>query len=269
MNKRTRFSVALLTALATVLWAGNLSAQEVHRYGDDSGESGGGGGGGGGQESRMVYPGQPMPQSNQGGSQQAAQKRGNKKGGEEGSAASYEIRMHDPKEKSKSEESSGNSGGQKSASPSSNVYKGVVPGKRDEVDHLKEAQKSGSSPSSTNTLTWLGFQPNDDKTRIFIQTARSADYSVSRVDGGEKIVVTLSNTEVAAENFRRFVDTSYFDRAVQRIEAKTTGRETVEVHITLNQAKSPSVEADKSYLYVDFPHESDTSDDDASNESGN
>lgn len=254
--------VASLTALATLaLFASSATGQEIRNYGNQ-GSNSGGGGGGGGQNSQTVYPGQPQPQANQQGESNQRRNQQQKKG-EEGdeSMESYQIRIHKDSE----------SGGDKQKAdtadrPEEQMYKGIIPGKRENVDHLKEEREAGKSPSGPNRLTWIGFQPKDDKTRIFVQMARQPDYSVSREEDGKHVVISLQNAKITAGNFRRQIDTRYFDRAVQRIDTKAVGDNTVELHISLATAKSPSVEVKEDYLYVDFGHE--TSKEDESDDSG-
>ena len=264
MSNGHRYVFASLAALVVLFFATAAFGQEVHRYGTQSSGSsdGGGNSGGGGQNQRMVYPGQPMPQQNQGSGNSA--NRSNEQSKEEGGAeemTSYQIRMHDPNQ-ALGNTGQNQRGDQGSANPnggSGEIYKGVVPGERDEVDHLKEERESGSSPPAPNKLTWLGFQPKKDKTRIFIQAARTPSYTVSRDDEGKTVVVTLDNTEVSARNFQRYIDASYFDRAVKRIETEPTSGNAVDIRIELDESMSPSVESEKDYLYVDFPHESSSS----------
>ena len=266
MSYGFRLLVATLTASTTlVMFVGSAAGQEIRTYGDQGSDSGGSGGGG--NQTRTVYPGQPQPQTQQSGNQQTNQQRQKqqKKNQEEGdqSMESYEIRIH--------EDSKSGSGGdsRKSAKmnrPDNQMYKGIIPGDRDEVDHLKEEQESGRSRSAANRLTWIGFQPKDDKTRVFIQMSRSPDYSVSRRDDGKRVVITLDNAKVSAGNFRRDIDTSYFERALTGIKTKVVGQSTIELHIDLREAKSPTVEAKDDYLYVDFDYDNPRKNE--SNESG-
>lgn len=265
MSHGTRSLFASLTALATLaLFASPADGQEIRNYGNQGSDSGGGGGG---QNTQTVYPGQPTPQSNQGSSDRQSneqQSRQQSKQGEKGDEAmkSYEIRLHEDSESPRGQ----NRRSQKIDQPANKMYKGIIPGEREEVDHLKQDREEGKSPTKPNRLTWIGFQPKEDKTRVFIQMARQADYSVSREDDGKRIVLTLENAKVTAGNFRRHIDTRYFGRTVQRIDTKVVGDRTIELHISLAAPKSPSVEAKEDYLYVDFAY--DNPEKDESDESG-
>ena len=132
------------------------------------------------------------------------------------------------------------------------LYRGVIPGTRDQVDHLATARKRGES--STNRLLWIGFQPRENSTRVFLQFSREAEYQVGTGENGE-IVVTLSNTKLSEKNFARFMDTSYFNRNVQRVTAKKSGRNEVQVTITLAKNERPQVNSTESYVYLEFSGE--------------
>ena len=230
-------------------------AQNIRKYGDDSSSSSGSGGGGG-QAGQTVYPGQPVPQSSDsGGNNQSSGEEKSSESEKEGTTGSYEIRMHGASDQQgrqqTQQQTSGSQGGNRADEP---TYQGIVPGERDEVEHLRDEQESGASASKPNKLTWLGFQPKDDKTRVFIQTARASEYNVSREDDGRRVIVTLENTGISTRNFRRSIDTSFFDRNISRIDARPSRRSKVEVTIELESPASPSVEANENYLYVDFPY---------------
>lgn len=251
---------ACTVGIAIVLAGVSVEAQEIRRYGDQGGgssDSGGGGGGGSNEQSRPYYPGQPMPQSNQGGDQtttrtrQRQQPKGEKQK-EEGPRESYSIRIHDPDDFPEEQRETTDAPLNK---PPEKMYQGVIPGERDSVEHLEEERQSAESPSTPNRVTWIGFQPKDDKTRVFVQTARDPDYSTSRSEQGTTLEVRLRNTQISTRNFRRRIDASEFGRVVERIEA-VEEEEAAVIHIRLRSSASPSIEASKTYLYIDFPHQS-------------
>lgn len=130
------------------------------------------------------------------------------------------------------------------------MYRGVIPGTRDEVDHLDSVKKT---TRGANQLTWIGFQPRDQSTRVFLQTVSEPVYEVS--NQGSTVVLTLSNTKLSARNFSRFIDTTYFDRIVDRIESKQIDRTTVQVTVQLKKSESPRVNATSNYVYLDFTSE--------------
>lgn len=130
------------------------------------------------------------------------------------------------------------------------MYSGIIPGTRDEVTQFSEARQKGADSSNPNRILWVGFDAREDKTRVFFQTARDAEYEVGEQDG--QVTVTFNNTQVAAYNFRRFIDASFFNRNVERIEMQKVGRNKVVAKIKLRQFERPDVDRSGNYLYLDF-----------------
>jgi hypothetical protein len=236
---------------ASLAWTPEASAQEIRRYGEQEGDSSGGSGG---SQQRPYYPGQPMPQTqNQGGQAQGNQQSQSAEGEGDGEgqqeAESYEIRMFNPgggtQKKTKASEK------RRSSKPEA-LYQGIIPGTRDIVEHLKDAIRENDQKQGPNLLTWIGFQADDNRSRVFIQTARQPSYQVERRKDGRRVVVILQDTEITTENFRREIDASYFDRNVRYLEAKSVDDTTVEVRIDLRNGESPKISTDEGYLYLDF-----------------
>lgn len=128
------------------------------------------------------------------------------------------------------------------------LYRGVIPGTRDEVKHMDRARQQGAS--GPNQITWVGFQAKDDMGRVFFQTARHAEYSLTRSDN--TVRVRFENMRIPTRNFSRFIDASYFGKNVQKIEARQVARNTVEVSITLREDEQPTVQRSGNYIYLDF-----------------
>ena len=128
------------------------------------------------------------------------------------------------------------------------MYRGVIPGTRDTVEHFEKTQKQGG----TNQLMWVGFQPRDATTRVFFQTTREANYTMS--SEGNTIIVTFFDTKLAAKNNGRFIDTSFFNRNVTRIESNKKGKN-VEVRISLRESERPQVNATDRFVYFEFAPE--------------
>ena len=260
MPRATVTKVAALSMVAagsflctSVTWTSEASAQEIRRYGEQEGGDSSGASGGGTQQ-RQYYPGQPVPQSqNQGdqaqGNQQSQSPEGDGEGEGQEQAESYEIRMFDPGGgKMKTDDSSK----MRPSSKPEALYQGIIPGTRDIVEHLKDAVRDNEQKQGPNLLTWIGFQADDNRSRVFIQTARQPSYQVERRKDGRRVVVLLQDTEITTENFRREIDASYFDRNVRYLEAKSVDDTTVEVRIDLRHGESPEVSTDNGYLYLDF-----------------
>lgn len=249
-------SVAFLTLLS-VAFASPASSQTIRSYGDTDSSSSNGGGqtsgatGGG----KAWFPGMPTSQQPSGDQQQAAAPQQQPAGeggeggkGEQGASTSHRITVY--------------SGGRNAKnSPRTTLdlaidqlYRGVIPGTRDKVAHLSRAQKSGANTSQSNQLTWLGFRPTDSSTRVFFQTARKADYHIRRKQEPPVIEIVVKNTKLSAKNFSRFIDTSFFERNIKRVEAKRVDSTTVEIVIELDTFEQPTVRQEGSYVYLDFPY---------------
>lgn len=141
------------------------------------------------------------------------------------------------------------------------MYRGVIPGTRDEVSHLNRAKEKASDRSNRNQVTWVGFQANPESTRVFFQTGRESNYDVGQSADG--LTVTFSDTRLSAGNFGRFIDTSFFNRNVTRIDVKQVDRTTVVATISLRTSERPNVDRRGNYLYLDFSGEAVASADDA------
>ena len=132
----------------------------------------------------------------------------------------------------------------------SEVYRGVTPNEVDSLPHISGSQERAQA--GQNTLTWVGFQPFETHTRVFIQTGRAAQYQVNESPDGMTLTVRLRDTRVDFSNFRRWIDASYFERPVHMIDTTTTGDGVTEVSIALSRFAEYTVSSDGGYLFVDF-----------------
>lgn len=132
------------------------------------------------------------------------------------------------------------------------LYRGVIPGTRDRPQHLERAHVAGQDTTSPNQLTWIGFAPEETRTRVFLQSARKPDYEITRSDDGKKFTITFANTRLPERNFSRQIDTSFFKRPVQRIVAGQQ-KGSVQVTIQLDKGQEPTIIRDGAYLFIDFP----------------
>lgn len=128
------------------------------------------------------------------------------------------------------------------------LYRGVIPGERDEVDHIDVSPDGAANP-----LTWVGFQPEESRTRVFFQAPRTLQYQISTDQESGDLVVTFTNARIMERNFGRLIDTSFFGRAVTRIEVREH-RGNVEVRLARRGNFAPEVSVDGQYLYLDFPY---------------
>lgn len=134
------------------------------------------------------------------------------------------------------------------------LYRGIIPGKRDQVEHLTKAQRAGADTTHRNELTWVGFHPTDEVTRVFLQTARKAEYDVRRSTDPALIEIVISNADIAAKNFTRNIDTRFFGRNVKRVETKKINASTIKVTIDLGTFQQPTIRESGNYIYFDFPY---------------
>lgn len=231
---------ALIVASA-VLWSGVASAQTIRSYGTEAEQQYG-------NQGQFQYPGAPAQPQTVTAPQQTAQsgQPAQQASGEEG----------EKKEEYTSGVTHLYGGGAPNQPlpkdlPQEQMYRGVIPGTRDTVTHLEKAAKQGQT--GTNELLWIGFQPREQSTRVFVQTAREADYTMGTNEAGA-VVLTFSNTKLSARNFSRFIDTSFFERNVTRIESKKQGKDVV-VTISLRKAERPQVNTTDRYVYLEFSAE--------------
>ena len=128
-------------------------------------------------------------------------------------------------------------------------YGGVVP---DSSDDTSAQDRSSQDP---NVLTWIGFQADADKTRVFVQTRRPASYEINDAYDEGRIVIAMDDVRITRSNFRRFIDTSQFERNVDLIEVEEPGRNRVEIVLTLSGDERPAISETDGYLFLDFPHD--------------
>ncbi len=250
MKSPTKLLITFGVVGTLTLSAFDAEAQRVRTFGDD---------GDGGQSSQVVVPGAPAPEQEPQ-EPQIIQQEPAPEESDEGDAppTSHSIRMHSP-----------TSQGAQSAAPEllsaehTELYRGIIPGKRNEVEHLSEIKKRGSADRSPNPITWVGFQPEDDRTRVFFQAPRPVQYQVQGAPRDGELVVIFENAEIPKANFSRFIDTSFFNRAVTRIETTETRDGNVKVTLKMRRNLEPEISTDGEYLFFDFPHRAGDSGDDA------
>jgi hypothetical protein len=236
MKLRRPFGLLTFVAAAS-LWTLNAGAQEIISYSDLSN------GADGTRGATMVLPGAPMPvQAAASSSNEAEAERPT--GADAG--ASYEIAIH-------GQGPAGASTAQVQSREWPDLYRGIVPGRRDALPHLEKAQVQGRNSAQPNQLTWIGFLPEETRTRVFFQGARAPQYEMQRSQDGKTLTITFRNAKLPQRNFSRFIDTSYFNRNVMRIESKAQ-RGDVVIQVSLREEAFPTVNREGDYLFFDFTH---------------
>ena len=122
------------------------------------------------------------------------------------------------------------------------IYQGVIPGR----------SPGATGKGKTNALNWIGFQPLDLVTRVFVRTDHDAPFEVIAAPDGLSVTVRLKVPAIAHRNLSRTIDTSAFGREVAAIDTKRGPEGTTDVVISLLAPARFVTEAREGYLYVDF-----------------
>lgn len=136
-------------------------------------------------------------------------------------------------------------------------YKGVVPGVRDETDAAAQKANQPSTVEGTPTVvSWVGFQPFEAYSRVFVQVAGPMDFSVTRPTP-TLIEISVPGATVSTPNDLRELVTRWFPTAIDRIEVAwkaPTGlveRGGVVVSIHLKNTVGYLYRQDGNYIFVD------------------
>ncbi len=144
--------------------------------------------------------------------------------------------------------------------PAELIYRGIIPNTQNSLPHIAAAQRRGATANRANTLTWIGYQPFSDFSRIFLQTGRAAQYAVRPSPDGRTITIRLHNTQISLRNFYREVVAAGFGRSVNSIDARRGPDGSTEVIIEMAEdtrfefEQGTSVEDGVTYhyLYMNF-----------------
>lgn len=253
MKSPTMLLITLGTVGALTFATATADGQRIQRFDDEAGGS---------PEEGVSVPGAPAPAQPEPQTQQVAppdDQDGGEDDGEEGPTGSFRISIH-------GEDGSSSASRPGSADPSefadrdnTELYRGIIPGERDEVEHLRQVKEDGESSRGPNPITWVGFQPDTDRTRVFFQAPRAVQYQLEERFEDNELVLVFQNARISDRNFSRFIDASHFGRVVERIEAVEDGGN-VNVTLTVSDDVEPSISTDGEYLYLDFPHDAEAGD---------
>lgn len=130
------------------------------------------------------------------------------------------------------------------------LYRGVIPGVRDTLPHIRRAQLAGLS-GRRNRLTWIGYQRMDDRTRVFLQTFDVPIFEVVRGERPGELVIILRDTRMALSNHYRRIDARWIPRSIATVRGRRVGRD---AHIVIQMRRQVefSVSVDGKYLNIDF-----------------
>ncbi len=245
MKSLTMMFLALGTAGVVTFASASADAQRVRTFDDQAGASG--------QEASVHIPGAPAPQQSGQEPQVIQQDDGDGESSDETvDAGSYQISLHgqQPQRHRQAQRS------ELLSKEHTELYRGIIPGKRDEVAHMRWAQQRGAAANLPNPITWVGFQPEENRTRVFFQSPRPMQYQLQESAEANELVVIFSNAHIPSRNFSRFIDASHFGRVVERIEASEERGKRVKITLQMRERVEPNITTDGGYLYLDFPHQS-------------
>ena len=135
--------------------------------------------------------------------------------------------------------------------PDQALYTGIIPQVRDHLPHQSRYMKQANKARKSNRLTWLGYQKVGDKSRVFIQTGRAAQYEVVRGSSDNELLVILRDTKPSFSNFGRDMDCRWQHRSIGHVRSWRKGKD-VYVSIKLLSNVEFAVVNEGPYVYVDF-----------------
>ncbi len=136
-------------------------------------------------------------------------------------------------------------------------YKGVVPGVRENADFpAKPAAPIDLDLEVPIVVNWVGFQPFDAFSRVFIQVSGEFEFSVTR-PSPTKVEVSIPAASPGSENDLNGLITRWFPTAIDRIEVKqmpvADPSEEGGMIVTIHLKKSVGYlyRRDRNYIFVD------------------
>ena len=124
-------------------------------------------------------------------------------------------------------------------------YHGIVPSIRDSLNPNGKSKKRGKKAR----ITWVGFQPKEFYSRIFIQVDRVTRFALHKPDPMH-IAVTFPAAKIPRKNNRRPIRTSQFASKVAGIEAFQRGKNVVVV-ISLRKPAGYLYKRKGKYVFID------------------
>jgi hypothetical protein len=134
----------------------------------------------------------------------------------------------------------------------SEIYTGIIPNIQDSLPHLSPYQSEIVRNDRPNSVVWIGFQPFGGFTRVFVQFARTPNFEIEELEDAHLLELSFPNSRLALSNLRRFLDTSYFQRSVEHIDAEQVSPNRSKLIIRREFIAPYQVSTDGDYLYIDF-----------------
>jgi hypothetical protein len=142
-------------------------------------------------------------------------------------------------------------------------YGGVTPEHAKNPEGHGRAARKGRAASSRLLVTWVGFQAKEGgAARIFVQLSADATYEQKMV--GDALVVFVAGARLGQRNDGRFIDTTFFDTVIARVQGKNVSARhgskagvELTVHFKKGAAKLPDIKSETGadghrYLFLDF-----------------
>jgi len=127
-------------------------------------------------------------------------------------------------------------------------YKGIVPGLRDKP--LVESKAKQLKGDGQPVLEWVGFQPFEQYSRVFLKVSGRFTFTVSK-PSANKIVVTIPSCKVQTPNDERFLITRAFPTQVDSIFTHQSEEGTT-VEIFLKRNTTYLYKQEGEYVFVDI-----------------
>jgi hypothetical protein len=142
-------------------------------------------------------------------------------------------------------------------------YGGVTPERAKNPEAKGHAARKGRRAANRLLVTWVGFEAREGgAARVFLRLSADATYEQKLV--GDSVVVFVAGARLGQRNHGRFIDTSFFDTAIARVQGKNVparrgSKAGVEltVHFKKGAAKLPDIKSETGadgdrYLFLDF-----------------
>ena len=123
------------------------------------------------------------------------------------------------------------------------TYKGVMPPNR-----LVPENESTFTRDGGNQLSWIGFMPEENSHRIFIQTTNATTYQrVATSD--DRVELLLTNTKLSVSNNNRELDMTYFKTPFSKAKATSQGQD-VKVVVQLKEATPCEIQQHDNFIDI-------------------
>jgi len=123
------------------------------------------------------------------------------------------------------------------------TYKGVMPPNR-----LVPENESTFTRDGGNQLSWIGFMPEENSHRIFIQTTNATTYQrVASAD--DRVELLITNTKLSVSNNNRELDMSYFKTPFAKAKATKQGAD-VKVVVQLKEAVPCEIQQHDNFIDI-------------------